>query len=62
MLNVLGRLVDLEQQQADLLEQACSAQMISAKKLREVGALTVHADLVRRSPAVGSSEQTSLLG
>jgi len=62
LLNVLGRLVDLEQAQADLLERVCSAQTISAGELRESGALTVDVDLARRSAATGSSEQTSLLG
>jgi hypothetical protein len=59
VLNVLGRLVDLEQSQADLLEQICSAQTISADELREAGALTVDADSTRRSE--DSSEQKNLL-
>jgi hypothetical protein len=33
VLNVLGRLVDLEQSQADLLERICLAQTITADKL-----------------------------
>jgi hypothetical protein len=60
VLNVLGRLVDLEQSQADLLERICLAQTITADKLHEVGALTVDADLTQRS--ADSSEQNSLLG
>ena len=62
VLNVLGRLVDLEQSQADLLERICSVQTISAGELREAGALAVDVDLARRSAVADSSEQTSLLG
>lgn len=62
LLNVLGRLVDLEQSQADLLERVCSAQTISAGELRESGALAVNAHLARRSTMTGLSEHTSLLG
>jgi hypothetical protein len=60
VLNVLGRLVDLEQSQADLLERVCSAHTISAEELREAGALTMDADIARRS--ADSLEQTRLLG
>jgi hypothetical protein len=35
VLNVLGRLVDLEQPQAEMLERICAAQTISADELRE---------------------------
>jgi hypothetical protein len=62
VLHVLGRLVDLEQAQAELLERICSAQTISANELRQVGALTVDANSTRRSTTADSSEQTSLLG
>ena len=61
LLNVLGRLVDLEQSQAELLERICSAQTISADELREAGALSVDSDSVR-STVADSSGQTSLLG
>lgn len=40
VLNVLGRLVSLEQSQAELLERICSGQTISAEELRAAGALT----------------------
>lgn len=39
VLNVIGRLVELEPAQADLLEQVCSGQTISAAELRAAGAL-----------------------
>lgn len=38
-LNVLGRLVELEEAQAGLLERICSSEMITADELGEVGAL-----------------------
>jgi hypothetical protein len=60
VLNVLGRLVELEQPQADLLERICSAETISADELREAGAFTVDVDTARREP--NSSEQYNLLG
>ena len=58
VLNILGWLVDLEQSQAELLEQICSAQTISAGELRESGALTAHASSARERAATDSSEQT----
>jgi hypothetical protein len=61
MLNVLGRLVDFEQSQAELLDRVCSSQMISADELRNAGALTADANSTRRSTAADSSEQASLL-
>jgi hypothetical protein len=39
LLNVLGRLVDLEPTQAAVLERVCSGQAISAEELRAAGAL-----------------------
>ena len=60
VLNVLGRLVELEQPQADLLERICSAETISADELCEAGAFTVDVDTARREP--NSSEQYNLLG
>ena len=62
VLNVLGRLVDLEPSQADLLERICSSQMISADELHSTGALTVDADSTRRGTTSDPSEQASLLG
>jgi hypothetical protein len=60
VLNVLGRLVELEQPQADLLERICSAQTISADELREAGAFTMDVGIAQKGP--NSSEQGSLLG
>jgi hypothetical protein len=41
LLNVLGHLVELEQAQADLIEQICSGQTISGEELQAAGALTM---------------------
>jgi hypothetical protein len=41
VLNVLGHLVELEQAQAELLEQICSGQTISAEELHAASALTI---------------------
>ncbi len=60
VLNVLGRLVNLEPSQADLLERLCSAQTISVAELREAGALTVKTGATQRN--IDSSERTSLFG
>jgi hypothetical protein len=62
VLNVLGRLVDLEQSQADLLERVCSSPMISADELHKAGTLTVDANSTRRGTTADPSEQASLLG
>ena len=61
VLNVLGRLVDLEQAQADLLGRICFSQLISADELSKAGALIVDANPTRRSATAESSGQTSLL-
>ena len=49
VLNVLGRLVDLEPLQADLLERVCSGPTISANELPAAEALTVPAKGKRRA-------------
>jgi hypothetical protein len=41
VLNVLGRLVELEPKQAELLEKICSGPLISAAQLQNAGALTL---------------------
>jgi hypothetical protein len=43
VLNVIGRLVDLEPEQANLLEKVCAGPTISADELRAAGALEVPA-------------------
>jgi hypothetical protein len=61
VLNVIGRLVELEPSQAELLERVCSGQMISADDLRKAGAL---ARPTPRKPGTGgkdSPEQPNLL-
>jgi hypothetical protein len=39
LLNVLGRLIELEPRQADLLDRICAGRLRSAEELREAGAL-----------------------
>jgi hypothetical protein len=44
LLNVLGRLIDLEPKQADLLDRICAGPLQSADELREAGAFEVGAE------------------
>jgi len=60
VLNVLGRLVELEGAQADLLDWICSGETISADELREAGVLDAGAGSAQGG-VVGSSGQASLL-
>jgi hypothetical protein len=62
LINVLGRLVELEQSQADLLEPVCSSHMISADELHRAGSLTVDANSTWSGKTADPSEQASLLG
>ena len=43
LLHVLGRLIELEPRQAELLERICAGKLRKADELREAGALT-HAE------------------
>jgi hypothetical protein len=61
VLNVIGRLVNLEQSQADLLEQVCSGQTISLEELHTAGALTTAAAKTSRIAARNSSDQLGFL-
>jgi hypothetical protein len=61
VLNVLGNLVDLEQAQADLLEQICSGQTISAEELRAANALTTSTAQASRTGKADSPNQLGLL-
>lgn len=61
LLNVLGRLVELEAAQADLLEQICSSPTISTDELRAAGALDKADAPVRRTAGKDSSDQMNLL-
>ncbi len=61
VLNVLGRLVDLEQPQAELLERVCSAKTISTEELGEAGVLAAKTDSVRRSAGAFALRQINLL-
>nr|MBA3425443.1 hypothetical protein [Rubrobacter sp.] len=56
ILNVLGRLVDLEESQADLLQRVCSGETIPDGELREAGALDTGG-----SSGMGAAGQASLL-
>jgi hypothetical protein len=57
VLHVLGRLVELEPAQADVLEQVCSGQTIAAAELRAAGALP---ETSRPASRARSDEATSL--
>lgn len=61
VLNVLGRLVELEQAQAELLEQICSGQTISAEELQAAGALTTSTTQPLRTGKQNSPNQLGLL-
>jgi len=61
VLNVIGRLIDLEPLQADLLGKICSGPTISTDELSAAGALDRAASLPRKSLTVHSSSQLSLL-
>jgi hypothetical protein len=61
VLHVLGRLVELEQTQADLLGQICSGPTISIDDLRKAGALSEVGALARRTATTDSSDQMTLL-
>ena len=50
VLNVLGWLVDLEPEQAAVLEKICSGPTISAKGLHAAGALEIPKDAKRKPP------------
>ena len=60
-MNVIGRLVALETSQADLLEQVCAGQTISADELRAAGTFTMPATLLPTAGVQDSRAQASLL-
>lgn len=53
LLNVLGLLVELESQQADLLKRICRGTLISIAELNEANALEVPPKRKRKAPASG---------
>jgi hypothetical protein len=61
VLNVLGRLVDLERAQAELLEQVCSGETISDGELRGAGAYMRSTTLTPGAEHRASPNQPSLL-
>jgi Type ISP C-terminal specificity domain len=61
VLNVLGRLVELEPSQAELLVRVCSGPTISADELREAGVLNTPASSRRKAGTPGSPQQASML-
>ncbi len=61
VLNVLGRLVELEPAQAELLKRVCSEPTISADELREAGVLNAPASPRRKAGTPGSPQQASML-
>ena len=58
LLNVLGLLIELEPQQADLLQRICSGDMISRETLENANALELPSKRTRKRSASG---QKSLL-
>jgi hypothetical protein len=60
LLHVIGRLVDLESSQADLLERVCSGPTISIDELRADGVLDLPAGSTRRTEAADSLDQPRL--
>ena len=61
VLHVLGRLIDLEPLQAELLERICSCPTISIDELNAAGALDKPAGVPRRRRGTDSSDQMDLL-
>ncbi|MDZ4717324.1 MAG: type ISP restriction/modification enzyme [Roseiflexaceae bacterium] len=61
ILNVLGKLVELEPVQADLLERICSAPTISVDELQAAGAFDVPSALSRKASATNKEEQMRLI-
>jgi Type ISP C-terminal specificity domain/N-6 DNA Methylase len=61
LLNVLGRVIELEPAQAELLERICSGQTISAEELRAAGAHMKSATLKPKTGVKSSTQQPSLL-
>ncbi|MEP7340666.1 MAG: type ISP restriction/modification enzyme [Acidobacteriota bacterium] len=59
VLNVLGKLIELEPAQADLLERVCSGPTITIDELRAVDAFDIPASLNRKSGRKGVPEQES---
>jgi Type ISP C-terminal specificity domain/N-6 DNA Methylase len=60
VLHVIGRLIELEPSQADLLERICSGPTIPVEELRAVGTLSPPAASSHRVEAPGSPEQPRL--
>jgi hypothetical protein len=61
LLNVLGRLVELEPVQADLRESICHAETITAEQLRAAGALGEASPASTRTRTVQPDHQHSFL-
>lgn len=61
VLNVLGRLVELEPSQAELLERVCAGPTISTDELRAAEALNAAAAPRRKAGTPGSPQQASML-
>jgi hypothetical protein len=61
VLNVIGRLVNLEPAQAELLDQVCSGRLISAEELHSSGAITALATQRPKAGTRSSPNQLDLL-
>ncbi|MEO6809894.1 MAG: type ISP restriction/modification enzyme, partial [Isosphaeraceae bacterium] len=60
VLNVIGRLVDLEPSQADLLERICSGPTLSVSELRQAGAFAQPTGPTRKSRSARHQDHPSL--
>jgi hypothetical protein len=61
LLNVLGRLIELEPSQANLLEQICSGETIPVDELRAKDVLSLSASVTSKRKSKGSPKQGSML-
>ncbi len=61
VLNVIGRLIELEPSQAELLEEICSAPIISIEELRAVDAIQPVGSQPKKTKGTKSPKQSSLI-
>lgn len=59
VLHVLGRLVELEPLQADLLERICTGPLLTADELHKEGAFTIPADFPTSPSAIAEAQETT---
>jgi hypothetical protein len=61
VLNVIGRLVELEPAQAELLEEICSAPIISIEELRAADVIQLVGHQIKKTKKANSPNQSSML-